>query len=1000
MNFPQPLRRRIGLAALALAAATAPLQAQNLNAISKRAVAAMESNDWPTALAELTRATDAYDSRAKTLYGPSFGWFWYRRGIAELKLGKHEDAANSFAKSYTDYKNTPDGISRNMTEKMAILYHGHAAKAAGQYKENVELYSRFLKERDPKRDKVNYGIFHTNRAYSYFKLGKFAEGVKDLELAIENKDRFQTTNKSVMQAFVAMAESAIKKKNESVLLQFLDTNRGYLTLAPIDAVDFAPLFMKLANDAKQQGLMRSTFEFYSLVPSTVSAIDNGNALLSQVGQYPGTVSNDVTTFSRPVLSEKVETLEAAEREGAVNEIYAMLNTASMHEQDGNTRGAFGVFEQLERYFPNAKVKKDGVNVPMRETNLYNLVRTASSIGEVLTTEKYGNRFLKAFPTSKYVPEVQRMMLTSLFWNGEYDLALKVGERLLPELAEGTKEHDVCLFVVGGSRFYSGRFVDAQDALDAHVRLYPEADEHRRRAALYFQASNLTRLAEWDRAGALLDGFLKAYPDPKKNLYYPFALFDRANVHYSVDEIDQCLTNLNRIEKEFQGVALMEQVYNLKGNALEQKDQLKKAEEYHKKALILSEKKENKDVAAEALYHLVRLIGDPQGGKNKRMKEALTFYDKFWEEHQGTSNYEAQVAVAGLPAMVEAGRSKEALEKMRGVIVRLSSNPENPELEKVINSYTEAYLVEHSPDELKDHYYTFPGIDQRDAATRALLRIAIINVYEDVAAENEGKDAAKVSAAQAQIKVLFNELRSDFDTETLSPYILVSLGNFLVEKTTAPKQAVPYFKAALKRDGHDYKFNALFGLAKTLSDGSKADQRQAVEFLRQVISSSDDRAQKEDALFKIIEVLEKQKAWNDLITEAFKYLKDQKNRKYTPLVRLALGNAYDQSGRREDAITVLAQVWATNMGYVKVSGPAILRWMELVWDRNSQNENGKSDRQLAYDNGFKYVELTEGFQAKLKPAELKIWNKVRDLVETYGARADVIDMATQKAGAEK
>ena len=100
------------------------------------------------------------------------------------------------------------------------------------------------------------------------------------------------------------------------------------------------------------------------------------------------------------LAEDLTELEKADTAGKVNEVYAYLNTAVLHEEDGNIRGAFAVYEQMELYFPNAKVMRDGKVSAGRENNLYNLVRTSALIGEVLTTEHYGSIFLKDFPESK------------------------------------------------------------------------------------------------------------------------------------------------------------------------------------------------------------------------------------------------------------------------------------------------------------------------------------------------------------------------------------------------------------------------------------------------------------------------------------------------------------------------------------------------------------------------------------------------------------------------
>ena len=122
------------------------------------------------------------------------------------------------------------------------------------------------------------------------------------------------------------------------------------------------------------------------------------------------------------------------------------------------------------------------------------------------------------------------------------------------------------------------------------------------------------------------------------------------------------------------------------------------------------------------------------------------------------------------------------------------------MEEAINSYTKAYLNEKSAAELKAHYYRFPGIDAENKAAQALLRIAIIGVFEEQSqkADKEKNEVVKLSA-DATIKVLFEDLKSDFEPKTLTNYILVRVGDYLREKTAAPRLGLPYYEEVVGRD---------------------------------------------------------------------------------------------------------------------------------------------------------------------------------------------------------
>ena len=120
------------------------------------------------------------------------------------------------------------------------------------------------------------------------------------------------------------------------------------------------------------------------------------------------------------------------------------------------------------------------------------------------------------------------MLTGLFFEGEYDLCLEVATVMEPKLPKGSKQHDICLHVLGGSLYYTAQFDKAVEPLKRHVKEYPESQF--KVAAQYFDASNYAQLQIWDKAAGLLDKFLKADPNPKENAYLPFALYDLSLIH--------------------------------------------------------------------------------------------------------------------------------------------------------------------------------------------------------------------------------------------------------------------------------------------------------------------------------------------------------------------------------------------------------------------------------------------------------------------------------------
>ncbi|MDB4319121.1 tetratricopeptide repeat protein, partial [bacterium] len=144
---------------LSLGLLAAPVQAQAVQEFNTNAITAMKAGKWGEAQAILKQATELYDGRALTLFGPRFGSFWYNRGYCELMLGMYPDAMKSFEKCYKKYPNGKGGENEsiNLYHKKSLLYWGHAAKGAGAWDVAIKTYKKFLAERDPTRDKYQPG---------------------------------------------------------------------------------------------------------------------------------------------------------------------------------------------------------------------------------------------------------------------------------------------------------------------------------------------------------------------------------------------------------------------------------------------------------------------------------------------------------------------------------------------------------------------------------------------------------------------------------------------------------------------------------------------------------------------------------------------------------------------------------------------------------------------------------------------------------------------------
>lgn len=991
MNATSQFQRYCLLAA-SITLVGAPLaqaqQGKSLDELVTNSLLNMQNGKWEQALAELTEACNK--PNIKTLYGSKIGVLFYRKGICELKLNQFAEAKASFETCYKDFPPEKDG-GGNIYHKLALLKGGDAALGAEEFEEAIRMYKKFITERSTERGKDLYqrGPFHINLCICYFKIGKLPEGMENLEIAIKNKDVFPTPDAAIVAGFQAFVNAAIEKNDEQSILDFIGKNRSDITIEPFEMQEYNRLFLKLAHDAYGAQMERASIVLYQMVAPTEVTLADIKVRQQMIGKRRGVIDG-TRSISADKLKAGEDSVTTLTKENKHPETTQLLAMAYIHEINGNVRGAFAAYENLELYYPkHAK----------RENNLFQLVRTSSVVGEVLTTEKYGQVFLKTFPTSEHVPAVRRMMLTSLFYEGEYKKCIEVATVIIDKLEKNTEQHDICLHVLGGSYYYEGLYDTAQPFLDQHVTEYPQSKF--RQASMFFQGSNMAKLQEFMKAAVLLDAFLKEYPEAAKNPYLPFALYDRANCHYAESEYEPALEKLNRLEKEFPTTEVLDLAFNLKGNVLLAENKRDEAETYYKKGFELSERRGATMVSSESIYLLIAMLGEKLVDKepNPRIKDAVPWIDKFWKEYAEGSPYRTQAAVAGIYAMDAVERGEEGLERLRDVIAEMASDPMAQGLEEAIGSYTEFYLTKNSAEQLKEHYYNFPKIQAKDKVARALLRMAVIGVFEDEL--KNAKEDAQRSKAEAMVKVLFSELKTDeFSPKDLTSFILVRVGDFIREKTSAPREALDYYTEALSRKDGGYKFEAMFGRADILGRSkAAADLDTGIKDLTEIFENAEKKSQKERALHRKIELLAAKEDWSKVNEQAKIYMDRKTNNfnAYSGPVSMLLAMSYEKTSQISDAIFTYSSICFGNMrGNISFSAPACKRYMELLWERDAAGVDGKpGDRQGAYNGGYMYIDSTRRIYDKMSQEEKEMWNEVEELVKEYEARPGIKSSAQQK-----
>lgn len=330
-------------------------QSESLESLVEGARVAMEAKSWQQALDFNIRAISIYGKGAPLrAFGAQFGSIYYRKGLCEMKLKKWEDAMASFEICYRDFPNRTAADNGNLFQKMALLKWGESAMGSEKWEIALSRFSKFTDERDREKDVFPQGSFYINTSICHYKLGHVAAGNENLEIAIRNKENFPTPEVGIVAAFQELVSGAIAGRNEQALLDFIGKNRGELVIGSAEMQRFNAVFLKLAGDALAVGMQRAAIAVYQFVPP------------------------DDTGASSPDIVKL----------GAI---------ALIHEKNGNLRGAFAAYRQLEDYYPAAA---------NRGENLYQLVRVASLIGEAEAARRYARALFTDFPNSPHLAELR------------------------------------------------------------------------------------------------------------------------------------------------------------------------------------------------------------------------------------------------------------------------------------------------------------------------------------------------------------------------------------------------------------------------------------------------------------------------------------------------------------------------------------------------------------------------------------------------------------------
>lgn len=982
---------------LSMSGVSSAQDTQDADELMSDSIGLMEESKWSEALVKVRKVIDTNKDGASSL-GPKFGVAYYYQGLCQLKLaqqGRKEsraeeanalylEAISSFQQCYA-IKNTEEqtlkGSSNNYRIK-ALKLKGSAEQALDKFDEAIKSYNKFLLERNNIRDTFDVAYFNINLAICYWNTGKAANDEKAEQLYLRAiKATYQSaTTRSKLTGLRAMLENYSTREKLVTVEDFMSANGEHFRVSREEAVDALPYVSALTLKASQLNLTE-----------TVKALSN--AIPSEEIKVLSDYSAD--DFKKLVeLKEGVEldAWKAGDEGDGVEaaivqaEQLAVCARAILFETQKNYEGALAGYEVLLEYGNLIKGTKADY--------LYNAARVALAASNVEKSFKYGSVYVENFPEHKHYLELQKLLMVTYYFTGEFRRCQLIGEKGAMLLSPISVELDWYTFTLGGAYYYERNFVAAEKLLLLHSKEFPQSEY--RDVSSYLYASTLGKLQHWGDSIDLLDKYIGSNLEDKT--YLPFAKYDKAYALYSIQKYSEALVELAPFQTSFQESVIKPEAHILLGNIYSVERNRTRAETEYRTAIVAAKKVDNQHAKEEAYYLVISLLGQRtwDGLANPQLLDTVPQLEAFLKEPDAhKSPYFTQIITASFTALERAKRKDEAYDKLEEAIFKYNLQPNTAGTDAAIKTYTIAKRKEDVSDE-----DVIAGLSESKYILNTPYHAGLLTAIELDVLELSQKLSPNEARAE-KIGELYLNLHVEHDIQLLDNFVLIKIAEFMktnggIESDTNAKS---YYQAVLDSGSKIKQPQAFVGLATELAKSDNLEDREdAAKQFQSIINDPFTRAApKAAAHYQLIEILYDQKNYAELTKQIRAYLKYPSAAKDDiRRVEMLLAISYDKQDLKDKAIGAYNAVWVNSFENLDQSAPAIDRITDLIWERNNPAEeglqDGKSDKQLAYETSFKFIRRTEkhyeNIRSKMTEDGIQAWERTKAKIFTFEADNEV------------
>lgn len=948
-----------------------------------------------------------------------------------------------------------------------------AAQDPKHYEKAIEYYTKFL---NFYLNKSHLTPFEANQGLTgnlYIRLAQcnLMKPEHDFKAAISNLKkatayRSKVPDKLLLDTALNLVKVAISDgvNQPSLAYDTINSSRESFNLGDIRIAPQAGEFLNLGfncynkgREALADGQQKLGMDYFRLSETLLGLLPETDVLreeLSDLRKMVGSVtsvnlSDGTMLFTGQKLNKLQEYYDNIAKNHLNLEANAILANGNMMINLGSNRSAKAVYQLLEdRYHNFQRSAGNDQYVSLREDNLYQLAMTMRASGDVEGAQKVELKHRSLFPDSKYFKSLAVNYLAQLIKEARYDDALQQAREVIAANAEDTNgdAYITAAYAEAAALFKLNNWEELVTSAENFLSKQPDNEAYSSQV-LFYLINAQNELRQVQNCIKSCELYIKKYPEvnlernmPLPHVYY--TLITNLLNHGAEGDREKAMVNIDKVIELFPDHELCPVVYLQKASILivaETPEEQIQALNAFKKAYELSQDKPKlKQIKANALYCLASYTPDieaPDTDEASRLAQANAYIKLYWSSADYEGNpYSLQMAALEVTrALDDKTLEKTAFDKILNHLQELitreakyafTQNKINPELEAAVNSYTQGYIDgakkygnELTLDAIRKHFYNFPGIDQNDKYTNAILRMAVINQLTNAMrslprTSKDPKELAEANKKRSElsgdIEQVFREMVNTFSPKDLTEFINVQVGNYLTEyvqrfEDTASKdkerrEAITYYDEAIKKHGQ-FNDEATFGKAKALGlSADDADLQKSIDILQKLLESPNgDVAQ--NAMVEMTRIYMKQKNYAKAVETASAYINNKRNvRDRLPMLML-LGEAYAGSGDIKNALLTYMNLYNQNVGRIQYSAPACEAVMKLYWQRNNpKTDKMASDRWMAWNMGVKYLEITKANEAKFTPDERDKWSAVRALTAQYQSDPGVA--AEQKARVER